>query len=248
MPNTPEHNTTCCVEITLGFDSARQIICVSGKNRTVIRSVMLTIVSLHQGLAFGALGLLICALSDVRPAVKAVCSRFERLRPRSDQDYESDTVSVTTSSSDSLSNNDSEQDLHEAGANEQYPYGSKKPHTTRHMVHVTPTESLVHCDNCVCDQDLSCSSSWTSTVDILCTDSDSSDECQPGSASVSALEKARSNLLHKHGWANAENPVVSFLTLIAGILQIVFMMLSSTHNNRPGQKAILPIRHIHREK
>jgi hypothetical protein len=41
----------------------------------------LTLFSLHQGLALGAAGLLICAISDVGPAIKAVRSRFAKLAP-----------------------------------------------------------------------------------------------------------------------------------------------------------------------
>lgn len=60
---------------------------------------MLPLVTVHQGMALGAAGVILCAVSDVRPAITAVQSRFENLskpqkqtNPRS---IESITQSVT---------------------------------------------------------------------------------------------------------------------------------------------------------
>lgn len=40
---------------------------------------MLPLVTVHQGMALGAAGVILCAVSDVRPAITAVQSRFENL-------------------------------------------------------------------------------------------------------------------------------------------------------------------------
>lgn len=74
---------------------------------------LLAILTLHQGLALGAAGLFVCALSEARPAIQAVRSRFEKLQGENGKSMgsvsktlietapSSDTESHTTDSSSS---------------------------------------------------------------------------------------------------------------------------------------------------
>lgn len=203
--------------------------------------MLLALISLNQGLALGALGLLICALSDAGPAIRAVCSRFERIRHSCDHENESDM-----DCSSSIAASDLAVD-HDLLVNSTSSKGNSKivnvPSSIRSMRRVADfglIESPVHDGDRISDDEFSSLSSWASRTNSLCSNFNSKGSLGRNVAEYGRFGNFQARLKQKTPWRKGENPLVTFLTVVAGLFHLAFMMLSTSCNGRSAKRSILP--------
>lgn len=216
--------------------------------------IFLSLLSLHQGLALGAAGLLICAISEVGPAVKAVRSRFSKLSSSSRKS--SHTLLDASRGAEGGKDNEADVQLQVEARPALTRTRSFKKAPSGPPVSTGPILSIKSIrraadfamvdpavagdvvlesdeESWVSDDGRTDSSYETDDSDFSSDDGSDRDDgpIKPLSASASIRKSlhvvAAGARRHAPAWGHTDNPVMTVLVLVIGFLQLAFFTLSS---------------------
>lgn len=212
---------------------------------------MVPLISVHQGMAFGAAGVILCAVSDVRPAITAVQSRFENLAQPPKQTHPRPLVDVAKSIAERKSINGNKKlksvveksdapTATEAWISRSANFRSPGPDFDSHTGPVLSIKSTRRAEDFGLGGSQEVDSdevSWTSSEgdsDTSDYDSNSDEEGLSSklAASKSMAEKmalvALSARRHAPSWHVDTNPVTDVLGLFVGLMSLFFIALTSS--------------------
>jgi hypothetical protein len=233
------------------------------------------VMSLNHGLAIGAMGLLLCALSDVRPAVNAVRSRFERLRGRTvTNDCDEVNIPLTAVKAGPTDQRKAHVKAREQGTrisifspatNTNCPSPSRDGRkalplsiksgrrSSEIAVAETAANSSIYSSDEFAVSGFSESSSATSSTSWTSTSDTESCVRVSGDPEIATKDKSKGKgwaitdvrRKFQNEWTAEGNPMMAFFALVAGLVHLVFLTLTSasvfTSSRSKHVAAILPV-------